>query len=221
MTTSTAGATALACMVDPDRWFDRGHRTAALAACLRCPARRECAREALRAKATWGMWAGVWIDGTDEPTTRYLRAIAADWPPRPRPVEGMPAPVVAPYRPAPLPHRRPIVRRSVAMVVDARSSGHCEVMATGCTLTADRKRSRIVGRVVRNATSAAEVYCACGPCAEAINSSTALMRRCGYLVESVNAAATVPFHWRSARWVLLGTGGELVEVSERAVARSA
>jgi uncharacterized membrane protein len=94
-------------------------------------------------------------------------------------------------------------------------------MATGCTLTAERQLSRIAGRAVRDATCAAEVYCACGSCANAINSSTALMRRCGYLVASVNAASAVPFHWRSARWLLLGPGGELVEISERAVARTA
>jgi Transcription factor WhiB len=221
MTTSAAGAAPLACMVDPDRWFDRRGRTASLEACLRCPARRECAREALRAKATWGMWAGIWIDGTDEPTTRHLRAIAADWPPRPRSGERVPSPAATPRQPAPLPRRRPIVRRSVAVVVDARSSGHCEVMAKGCMLTPDRQLSRIGGRAVRDATCAAEVYCSCRSCADAIDSSTALMRRCGYLVESVDAAPTTLFHWRSARWVLLGTGGELVEISECAAARSA
>jgi Transcription factor WhiB len=211
----------LACTVDPDRWFTRGDRTHALTACLRCPARRECAREALRANATWGMWAGVWIDGELEPVARYLRAIAADWPPRPRSVGQVALSAPVPPDPPPLPRRRPIGRRSVAVVVAARASGHCEVMAPGCKLTADRQLSRVADQTVRDASSAAEVYCACCSCADAISSSTGWTRGCGYVVESASAAARIPFHWRGARWVLLGTGGELVEASERAAIRSA
>jgi hypothetical protein len=94
-------------------------------------------------------------------------------------------------------------------------------MAEGCQLTADRQVSRIVGRAAHDATSAAEVFCACGTCADAATSSTGLMRRCGYVVESASAAARIPFYWRGARWMLLGTGGELVEADERVAARSA
>ena len=219
--TAPSSAAALACTVQPDRWFDRSDRTAALEACLRCPARRGCAREALRANATWGMWAGIWIDGALEPAARYLRAIAADWPPRPRPAAGVPSAAPIMEDPAPLPRRRPIKRRSVAVVVAARASGHCEVMASGCQLTASRHLSRIAGRAAVDATSSAEVYCACGSCADAITSSTGLMQRCGYALELASAAPRVPFLWRGARWVLLGTGGELVEASERVAIRSA
>jgi hypothetical protein len=219
--TAPAVTAPLPCTVDPERWFDRSDRTAALEACLRCPARHECAREALRANATWGTWTGIWINGELEPVARYLRAIAADWPPRPRSVEHVALSAPVPPDPAPLPRRRPIGRRSVAVVVAARASGHCEVMAPGCKLAADRQLSRVADRTVRGATSAAEVYCACCSCADAISSSPAHMRRCGYLVESANAAARIPFHWRGARWVLLGTGGELVDASERVAIRSA
>jgi hypothetical protein len=219
--TAPAVTAPLACTVDPDRWFTRSDRTHARAACLRCPARRSCAREALRANATWGMWAGIWIDGTGEPATRFLRAIAADWPPRPRSVERAALSAPIPHDPAPLPRRPPITGRPVATVVAARASGHCEVMAEGCQLTADRQVSRIVGRAAHDATSAAEVFCACGTCADAATSSTGLMRRCGYVVESASAAARIPFYWRGARWMLLGTGGELVEADERVAARSA
>ena len=48
----------LPCQQDPDRWFDRADRTHALAACLACPVRSWCARQALRDRASWGMWAG-------------------------------------------------------------------------------------------------------------------------------------------------------------------
>ena len=217
--------TTVACAVDPDRLFDRGDRTAALEACLRCPLRRECAREALRANATWGMWAGIWIDGTLEPAARHLRAIAADWPARPR--SGRPVAPPAPITPdpAPLPRRRPMTRRSVAVVVAARASGHCEVMVEGCGLSAHRLLSRVARRSTRDATSPAEVYCACRSCADVVatstSSSTGLLRMCGYLVDSASLAARAPFHWRSARWVLLGAEGQLVEVGERAAARSA
>jgi len=219
--TAPAVTARLACTVDPDRWFARSGRTHALAACLICPARRGCAREALRANATWGMWAGIWIDGDAEPVARYLRAIAADWPPRPRSVERVALSAPVPHDPAPLPRRPPITGRAVATVVAARASGHCEVMADGCKLTASRQLSRIADRTVHDASSAAEVFCACCSCADAISSSTGLTRGCGYVVQSAGAAARIPFHWRGARWVLLGTGGELVEASERAVTRSA
>jgi hypothetical protein len=221
VTAPASAAAPLACAVDPDRWFARSDRTAALEACLRCPARRACAREALRANATWGMWAGIWIDGRREPAARYLRAIAADWPPHRQAAARVTSPAPIPRNPAPLPRRRPIAGRSVAVVVAARSSGHCEVMAQGCRITADRQLSRIVGQVSHDATSAAEVYCTCATCADAVTSSPDLMRRCGYVVESASMAPRVPFYWRGARWVLLGTGGQLAEASERAAARSA
>ncbi len=70
----------LACQLEPDRWFDRTHRTYTLQQCLACPARRWCAEQALRYKPISGMWAGIWIDGQFDRAARYLRAIAADVP---------------------------------------------------------------------------------------------------------------------------------------------
>lgn len=220
MTDPTSATTPLACTVDPDRWFDRTHRTATLEGCLRCPARRGCAREALRAKATWGMWAGIWIDGRTEPAARYLHAIAADWPRRPRsPVPAMPSTPI-PRHPAPLPHRRAVGGGSAAAVVTARSAGHCEVMGQGCRLTADRQLSRMAGLDARPESTASELFCACGPCAHWVSAATESARAKGYLVASPEAAWHTPFHWRAARWVLLGSRGELSEVRARA-ARSA
>lgn len=215
------GLAAPACTADPDRWFDRRRRTAALAACLGCPVRPGCAREALRTGAPWGMWAGVWIDGHPEQAVPHLRAIAADWPPRPRSIPRSAAPIAARPVRAPLPHRRPIARASIAALVAARSSGHCEVMTDGCTLGAQRELSRVVGRTVRAATSAAEVYAACGACAQALDSSPAVVHRGGYLLEPGTAAAGAPFHWRGTHWVLLGTAGDLLDAGELASVRSA
>lgn len=204
------------CAVDPDRWFDGLRRVETLVTCLQCPTRRQCAGEALRAGASEGMWAGVWIDGDHEPAVRWLQAIAADWPPPRR--AAPPSPNRAPARRAalPLPRRRPLTRCSVTAAVDARASGHCEVMAPGCRLSGDRHLSRVPGRDPAEATSAAEVFSACSPCAEMVCAETDLMRQHGFVVVSTGAAARTPVHWRAARWVLLGRAGELTEVDTAA-----
>lgn len=212
-----AAATPLACTLDPDRWFDRANRTTALEGCLRCPARRGCAREALRANASWGMWAGIWIDGRAKPAARYLAAIAADWPPRPRRIRHEAPPTPTPRDPIALPQRPAIVRRSTAAVVTARSSGHCEVMTSGCRLTADRQLSRVVDIDGRPEPTASELFCACGPCAQWVSAATESARAMGYLVASPAAAGHTPFRWRAARWVLLGSRGDLAEVRARVI----
>jgi Transcription factor WhiB len=213
MTTPLSGPTPPACTADPERWFDRRRRTSALEACLRCPVRTGCAREALRAQANWGMWAGVWIDGELAEVADYLEAIATTRPtPRHTIPKARPTCHVAPD-PRPLPHRPPIRRCSAIVAAVARADGNCEVMADGCKLIADRQLNRVPGRTAREASSASEVYCVCGACAEAIGSSTALVRSCGYLVASARLTRRVPFRWRGARWVLLGSAGELLETA--------
>src|SRR5262245_43333428 len=69
-------ATVLPCQADPERWFDRHHHADALAACRICPARVGCAHEALECHASWGLWAGVWIDGRHEDAMPHLHAVA-------------------------------------------------------------------------------------------------------------------------------------------------
>jgi hypothetical protein len=216
------------CRSEPNRWFDPAHRTHALAACLQCPARRWCAQEALRTRAAWGMWAGIWIDGTHTEVAHNLEAIATDapavptapatplqtWPPQPvRDTERRPLSRTGPTRPG-----RP---QSVAAAVLARSSGQCEVMAAECRLTADTQVSRLVGVMAGDAASAAVVYAACARCADAVSAAFDPMaaRRLGYVVDSPTQAPDIPFYWRQCRWVLLGRAGQLLDA--RAAAEAA
>jgi hypothetical protein len=205
------------CRADPDRWFDRAHRTHALAACLQCPARRWCAREALRTEPSWGMWAGIWIDGKLADAVPYLHAIATDAPA----FRSTPATTLA-TPPAPRTHhweRRPLPRtgftragqpRSIAATVLARSSGHCEVASERCHLTADTHLSRVADGSPRAASSAAEVVAACTSCAESMAAlDRREARRLGYVIDSSPQAPNVPLYWRCARWVLLGRLGQL------------
>ena len=68
----------LPCQRDPERWLDRRDRTYALEGCLlHCPARARCAAEALRVKARFGMWAGIWIDNNLAEMAPYLTVIAS------------------------------------------------------------------------------------------------------------------------------------------------
>ena len=83
----------LACHTDPDRWFDSGARTAALAECLACPHRRWCAQRALKYQPRWGMWAGIWIPGRFDAVKHFFDAVAAD--------TALPHPPNAAARPAP------------------------------------------------------------------------------------------------------------------------
>lgn len=203
------------CSAEPDRWFDRAHRTHALATCLECPARQWCAQEALRTRARWGMWAGIWIDGTPTDVSDRLHAIVDDTkvmqvvenrtPPTkydgPRPA--------LPFRSAPT--RRP---GSVTAAVLARSSGHCEIVSDDCRFTADVHLSRLPGGTAGTAASAAALYAACNRCAQAFGTAaSAEARRLGYLVDSPAQLDRVPFYWRHARWVLFGRWGQLQETS--------
>src|SRR3954463_4403527 len=135
------------CSAEPKRWFDRAHRAHALAARLRCPARRWCAHEALLAEASWGMWAGIWIDGRLSEVAHYLDAIAKDTQATPTAsatiLEKSPSARTRTRRPLPRTGQlRAGQRLSVRAAVLARSSGQCEVMAAECRLAADTHASR-------------------------------------------------------------------------------
>ena len=209
MSTAPAAAAApqavaqLACRLDPDRWFDRADRTHALAACLACPARSWCAQEALSAKASWGMWAGIWIDGNLTDAARYLRAIAEDRP------SATPPPPATIHRISP--PRQPVViprpaNHSVAAVITARSSGHCEILAPGCRLDLDTIACRIDR--CREPADAAGGYAVCRNCRAAVTGmEPGLRRRLGYTVDSLAATTSVPFYWRQSHWMRLDPAG--------------
>jgi hypothetical protein len=195
----------LPCQGDPDRWFDRTNRTQTLAGCLACPARSWCARQALRNRASWGMWAGIWIDGNHAEVARYLHAIAQPAPPRTPPlatntqcIEGArPSPVIPP--PA---------KHTVAAVITARSSGHCEIMTPDCLLGLEVIASRLRGRCWQELPDAAAGYAVCRSCQAAVGRmEPRLSYQLGYLVDNPANAATVPFYWRQSRWLRLDSAG--------------
>jgi hypothetical protein len=205
------------CADAPERWFDSTDRTQALRSCLGCPVRQWCAREALSSRATWGMWAGIWIDHRPDDVEHLLRAIAAgdqqpeaDRPERcsaPSPLDDMERREFVPLS------VRPVRSRSVTTAVLARSSGHCEVVSAGCRFTADLQLSRVPDIPVAEAASPSMAYAACHPCADLLGSAdgrTAAHRR-GFLVDSPTRAAGTPLLWRGVRWVLLGGSGEVLD----------
>jgi hypothetical protein len=208
------------CQRDPERWFDRRSRGDTLAQCLTCAARPWCAQEALTCRASWGMWAGVWIDGRHNDTVPYLQAIAAD---DSAPIDRPPAVAImstSPAPPAPAPLRRPSTStpsRSVPAAVLARSSGHCEVFAESCRYTFDRLVSRCRSEPAIENPSPTHLFAACAVCAEIVAClDPQLATRLGYVVDAGRDPAFVPFHWRASRWVLLDRDGWLTEMREDA-----
>ena len=205
--TSTPGVR-LACQSDPERWFNPHHRTYALHACLHCPARSWCAQQALTHRASWGMWAGIWIDENPEQVAHYLQAIAAG----PLPPAGSADPAQPngagaepPARPGPRADDHAWVRAAVT----ARSSGHCEVMAPRCRYSCDAIASRVEGLRTRDADTASLLYISCGACQVTLDRlAHPIARRLGYRIPG-QPAANIPFYWRQSRWVLLDSIGRL------------
>jgi hypothetical protein len=208
------------CQRDPERWFDRRNRPDTLAQCLNCAARTWCAHEALKARASWGMWAGVWIDGRHDDAAPYLQAIAADdrAPIDPRPA--IASTTTSPDPPAPAPLRRPsasISSRSAPATVLARSSGHCEIFAENCRYSFDRLVSRCRSQPAIENPCPAELFAACVVCAEIVAClQPQLATRLGYVVDVGRDPACVPFCWRGSRWVVLGRDGWLTEIGQDA-----
>jgi len=196
---------ALPCQREPDRWFDRASRTHALSGCLSCPVRPRCAREALTARARWGMWAGIWIDGNLTDVAHYLRAIAENKPkatPPPAP-NALPAYRIPPLRGA-VQLVAPAGQHSAAAAITARSSGHCEIMAPNCSLRLDSVASRIHNRAITPRSDQASGYAVCWQCHSSVaRMDSQLARKLGYRVDSESEAVRVPFYWRQTHWVLL------------------
>ncbi|WP_431240923.1 WhiB family transcriptional regulator (plasmid) [Mycolicibacterium aichiense] len=197
---------ALPCRRDPDRWFDPCHRISALRGCLRCPARRWCAREALRTNASGGMWAGIWIDGEHTEATQLLRAVAEN---PPTPVE-LRQTSSKPNSPAP----QCFSPASPAALIRARSSGHCEVMLDGCRYTGDTLLSRGTAQRDAHLPTAAHGFLTCEPCQVRLTEPGRIaVDELGYRVPSPTAAAATPFFWRQTRWTYLDPGGRLLDTS--------
>jgi hypothetical protein len=167
-------------------------------------------------QASWGLWAGIWIDGQLSPVAPLLRAIAAESA-RPHDIPDTVTVTAAPPtvddRPLPLPRRRPTRRPdSVRATVLARCSGHCEVMSGGCRFSADVHLSRDPRRDPTHMASAAGVFAACRRCAETVDARRDDAARLGWRVEHPGQVHQAPFFWRSARWVRFDARGLVRDV---------
>lgn len=205
----------LPCHANPDQWFERADRTATLAACLACPSRRGCARQALDSRPAWGMWAGVWIDGRFSEAAPLLRVIAEDRAPAVTQLSTQSSPPVSPSDQ--LPASPTGVRCSYAdrvparTLVLARSAGFCEIMVASCRLTADAIMSRIPSH---GGGDPSTLIAVCQECAIALRRmDSQIVQRLGYRVEHAHTAATTPFFWRQKHRLLFDAGGGLHHVS--------
>jgi hypothetical protein len=165
------------------------------------------------------MWAGVWIDGRHSDAAPFLSAVDTDdatladrRPPSP------PSTISEHSGPAAL--RRPsavLPPRSAPAALLARSCGHCEVFTQSCRYTFDRVVNRCPTGLLGENPSPAELFAACRACAEIVaRLQPQLAARAGYLVAAGRDPASVPFHWRGSRWVLLDRDGWLTEIHDDA-----
>ena len=216
------------CRHNPDLWLDPTRRRPALQGCLVCPRRRWCAREALNQRASYGMWAGVWINHNLDDIAHYLRAIAAGPPPRPTPQAGG-------SRPAPDAHSQPSASvgscsaaatppppsetedtaghpGNVAALITARASGHCELMTTECSYRLEVIINRRTGREDAAPINAATGYGVCRYCRSVLRDVDArLQLRLGYLVPTPTPCERAPFYWRQHRWAVFDQHGSSTE----------
>jgi Transcription factor WhiB len=215
------------CRNDPERWFDKHNRAYALERCLGCHHRSWCAQQAL-AGASYGMWAGIWIDDNLAELAPYLRAIAdaaagnapntghqvAIATPSPTCIQAAPPPAATAQAQTCAPITKPDnALRAMLAVISARSSGHCEVMTPVCRYTFDTLASRIPGRPGWDATEASSAYAVCRPCQSALSiTEESLLGRLGYLVEPPLQPAFTPLYWRQARWVYLDGGSTILDI---------
>nr|VTP04716.1 Transcriptional regulator WhiB [Mycobacterium riyadhense] len=208
------------CLQHPADWFDPTRRTFTRQQCLKCAVRRDCCQTALRSRPSYGMWAGVWINGDFENKRPLLLTHA-----HPATEDAKPAeqPTIAQATtPAHRPHRSN--RRSrvgklliapppplIAAQITARASGNCEIMAPACTYqqAAIFSRRRRATRA-RQLGSPADGIAACPNCIDLIEHTdipTAL--DLGYIVDPRSATSTTAMLWRQHRWVYLDTRGRI------------
>jgi hypothetical protein len=151
------------------------------------------------------MWAGIWIDGNLAAVAHHLHAIAQGATPRTPPPATNTHRIEAPSRPPAIP---PPGKHTVAAVITARSSGHCEIMTPDCLLGLDAIASRIRGRRWQELPYAAAGYAVCRRCQAAVaRMEPQLSHQLGYTIDTPASAAAVPFYWRQTHWMLLDSAG--------------
>ncbi|ASL12237.1 WhiB family transcriptional regulator (plasmid) [Mycobacterium europaeum] len=229
--TASTGRVA-SCLQHPGDWFDAKRRTYTRQQCLNCPTLQPCTESALHRQPSYGMWAGVWIDG-DFPAKRHLLGLPAQPPPDTKSLDLQPvtppAAVPAATRAA-RPGRRVRVRKlliaapapAIAQQITARASGHCEIMAPACTYEQAAIFSRRRRAHPHTLGSPADAIAACRNCIDLIEHTdipTAL--DLGYLVDPRSTTSTTPMLWRQHRWVFLDTHGHLHDTTDLTVTHHA
>ena len=218
------------CLQHPGDWFDPKRRTFTRQGCLNCPNLLQCSQSALRTQPSYGMWAGIWIDG-DFPNKKHLLGAHAC------PAADAKTPDRQPITPPDTPggrHGRPgrrirvgkllttSPRPAIAAQITARASGHCEIMAPACTYSQAAIFSRRRRANPRPLASPADAIAACRNCIEVIEHSdipTAL--DLGYLVDPRTTTSTAAMLWRQHRWVFLDTRGRIHATDDPAVTHTA
>lgn len=203
------------CAQHPADWLDPRRRTHTARRCLTCRALTRCATDAQRMRPDYGMWAGVWIDG-DFARKQHLFALARSDPETTEPVElqhdratpPTPTRAVRPRRvgalctsPAP---------PTIAALITARASAHCEIMAPACTYTQTAIFSRRRTGTPSQLSSPAEAVAACANCIDLIeHTALPIALDLGYIVNARSCASTVALWWRQRHWIHLDTRGGL------------
>lgn len=203
------------CQRHPADWVDPTRQTFTRRQCLSCPGLGDCATAARRDRPDYGTWAGIWING-DFTAKQHLLG-SRNPAPQPQPLVPQP-PSVTPPRPVPDRARPSRVGRlcttapppPVAALITARATGHCEIIAPGCT----HQQAAIFAR--RRATpptplgSPADYLAACHNCIDLIeHTATPTALDLGYIVDRRSCTSTVALLWRQHRWVYLDTRGRL------------
>lgn len=219
------------CLQHPGDWFDPKRRAYTRQQCLNCPSLARCAQDVRAQPPTYGMWAGVWIDG-DLPAKKHLLGLPTASAVGPKPP--VPQPVTPADTPArgrgPRPGRPARVRKlltatpepAIAAQITARASGHCEIMAPACTYNqaAIFCRRRRAHRCPLG--SSADAIAACLNCIDLIeHTDIPTAHDLGYLVDLRSTTSTTPLFWRQHRWVLLDTHGRLHNADHRSVTHTA
>lgn len=197
-----------ACAADPELWFDKSQTTHALRECLACPIRPWCAEEAIRIRASFGMWAGIFINENLPEVAPLLLAIAQS----PADETGAGPDPAPQHRPPSGPSITSPTHRvnAVLAAVWARSSGHCEIMTQHCRLTFDTLGSRVAGRDPWTLERASDAYAVCRPCAAALDAAEPqFVERLGIVVRPPYEPAYTRFFWRQAQWVYLDGGSRI------------
>jgi hypothetical protein len=207
------------CSQEPAAWSDPRRQAFTGRQCLRCPGRAQCAQSALDHQPSYGMWAGVWIDGDFSVKQRLLSAIAA------AAAEPDPDTTQAITAAATPPSARPPGRRTrvgallttappaaIAAHITARASGHCEIMAPACTYqqAVIFSRRRHAQRDTHQLRSAADGIAACRNCVDLIeHTDVPTVLDLGYLVDARTPTSITAMLWRQHRWVYLDTRGRI------------